>query len=165
MDILQNFGIDPLLLTAQVVNFLIIFWLLKRFAYKPIFGMLKKRQKQIEDGIENAKLAEASLQKAQEEEKEIIKKARDEARNLLLDAKVQAQSVVDGAQEKAKIQVAKMLEDGQRKLQDQLTNSEKTLSKHAAELAVKLLEKSLASVVSEKEQKEIVIRATKKLVQ
>ena len=54
MEIIKNFGIDPLLLIAQIVNFLIIFYILKRFALKPILDILKKRENTIKEGLREA---------------------------------------------------------------------------------------------------------------
>ena len=54
MEIINNFGLDPLLLGAQIVNFLIIFFILKRFAYKPVLDILKKREDSIKEGLRQA---------------------------------------------------------------------------------------------------------------
>jgi F-type H+-transporting ATPase subunit b len=57
MEILKTFGFDPILLGAQIINFLIIFYLLKRFLYKPVLGMLKTREDKIKEGIKQAEEA------------------------------------------------------------------------------------------------------------
>ena len=44
MDFLNDFGVKPVLLAAQAVNFFILLFILKRFLYKPILGMLEKRK-------------------------------------------------------------------------------------------------------------------------
>jgi len=43
MDILNQFGIKPVLLAAQVVNFLALLFILKKFLYQPILKVLKTR--------------------------------------------------------------------------------------------------------------------------
>ena len=58
MEILKTFGVDPIFLGAQIVNFLIIFYLLKRFLYKPVLGCLKTgRQNQGLKQAEEARIA------------------------------------------------------------------------------------------------------------
>ena len=163
MDILQNFGVDWVLLAAQIVNFLIIFWLLKKFAYKPIFAMLEKRKKLIAEGVENAQKSEEILQKSLDEEKALLKKAQGNVVEILTDAQKQAQDIVAVAEEGAKKRVEKILEDAKKEIEDQTLLAEKQLSKHTAELAAKLLEKSLSNLVDSKTQKEIVKNATKKI--
>jgi|SRR5579872_467993 len=162
-DILNNFGINWFLLVAQIVNFLIIFWLLKKFAYKPLFAMLEKRKKEITKGLEDAEKSQELLEKTQQEEKEILKKAQGQAQDILSDAQKQAQETLNLAEEGAKIRVAKMLEDGKREIEQEVVEAQRALSHHTAQLAVQLLEKSLPDMVDSKTQKEVVEKVAKKL--
>ena len=73
MEIINNFGLDPLLLGAQIVNFLIIFFILKRFAYKPVLDILKKREDSIKEGLRQAEEGKKILDEALEEEKKMLK--------------------------------------------------------------------------------------------
>lgn len=163
MDILKNFGVDPILLAAQVVNFLIIFWLLKKFAYKPIFQMLKKRKDLIAEGVENAKRSEELLLKTEEKEKEVLRKAQATSQEILADAQKQAQDAVTSAQEEAKVKVAKMLDEAKKEIEEQTALAEKQLSKHTAVLAVDLLKKSLTGLVDKNAEKEVLSKVAKKL--
>ena len=65
MEIIRNFGIQPVLLLAQIVNFLIILYLLQKFFYKPIVKLLEQRKKRIEESLKNADLIEEKLKKTQ----------------------------------------------------------------------------------------------------
>lgn len=163
MDILKNFGVDPILLAAQIVNFLIILWLLKKFAYKPIFQMLQKRKNLIEEGVTNARKSEEALEKALEKEKEILKKAHAASQEVLIDAQKQAGDIIRFAEEQAKERVAKMLDDAKKEIAQQTEIAEKQLSKHTARLAVAMLKKSLDSLVDSKTQKEVVSKVLKHL--
>ena len=60
-ELIQNFGLDWRLLLAQAVNFFILLFLLKRFAYGPILNALKTRKTKIEEGIRFGKEAEKRL--------------------------------------------------------------------------------------------------------
>ncbi len=72
MEILNNFGFEPILFVAQIVNFVIIYLLLKKFLYKPVLKLLKERRDIITKGLkqaeESARLLEETVQK---EEKDI----------------------------------------------------------------------------------------------
>lgn len=162
-DILNSFGVSPVLLVAQIINFLIILWLLKRFAYKPIFSMLEKRRKEIQDGIQHAKDAEIELEKALEKEKEILKKAQSQAQVILADSHKQASLTLSQAEEAAKIRVAKMLEDAQREISQETQNAQQQLAKQTGKLAVEILEKALVGMVDTTVQKEVVEKVTRKL--
>ena len=66
MDILNQFGISPVLLTAQVVNFLVLLFILKKLLYGPLLKVLAERRKKIEDSLKNAEEIELRLQETNE---------------------------------------------------------------------------------------------------
>src|SRR3989344_5440199 len=90
MDILKSFGIQPTLLLAQIVNFLIILFLLSKFFYKPIIRMLEDRKKRIEQSLTNTDLIEEKLKNTQEKSTQIIKEAQKNAQGQIAAEKEQA---------------------------------------------------------------------------
>ena len=76
--ILSDFGVQPILLLAQIVNFLILLILLKKFLYKPILQVLEKRKETIDEATKQAAgiIAEAHL-KAQTDIEEMLKKGQE----------------------------------------------------------------------------------------
>ncbi|HEX7042733.1 MAG TPA: F0F1 ATP synthase subunit B [Patescibacteria group bacterium] len=162
-ELVKNFGIQPVLLIAQIVNFLIVIWLLKKFAYKPIFDMLDKRKKVIEEGVKNAEESSKTLEKALEEEKKILKNAHTQAQDILTEAKDQAATSLAEAETSTKVRVEKMIEDGQKAIEKQAQEAESKLATQTAKIAVEILEKSLSGILDTKTQKEVVEKAAKKL--
>ena len=63
MELIKNFGLDPVYLAAQIVNFLIILYFLRRFLYKPVFKMLKKRENEIKEGLEKTEESKRLMEK------------------------------------------------------------------------------------------------------
>jgi len=163
MDILRDFGFQPVLLVAQIVNFLIILYLLKRFAYKPVLTMLEKRQKIIADSQVNAKKADEALQHAVEEEKRILKTAQSEAKTLLSDAAKQAETIITAAHDKGKQQVEKLLQETHEQLDRERRDMEKQLASQVTVLAMDMLASSLKGFFDEKQQKEVLEKASKVL--
>lgn len=95
-----------------VLTFLLLVFLLSKFAWKPILSALKQREDAIKDSLDQAEKAKEeakqilaenqnSLAKAEEESKKIIEQSRHFAENLkeqlLKDSKAQAQKLVDDA--------------------------------------------------------------------
>ncbi len=163
MDIIQGFGISPVLLIAQIVNFLILLYILKRFAYKPILKVLKERQAKIAESINNAKASEDALQKALEKEKEILKKAQKQAQEILIEAKKQAESLSSATQIETKKQASRILEDAKREIQKESQETQKRLEAHTVKLAIAILEKSLKDILDEKDQEKVLEKTLKKL--
>ncbi|MBI3103637.1 F0F1 ATP synthase subunit B [Candidatus Daviesbacteria bacterium] len=96
MEILNQFGINPILLAAQVVNFLILLFILKKFLYGPILKILENRKKTIEQSLKNAEEIELQLQKTKEQSEKIIADTLKEAQKILDQTKeVAAQMIAD----------------------------------------------------------------------
>lgn len=83
MEALHNLGIDWKLLLAQVVNFLVLLFILRKFAYRPMLEFLEKRTARIEKGIRDAEAAGAKLVEIGEEECRTLAAARAEARRIV----------------------------------------------------------------------------------
>lgn len=102
MDILDQFDIQPVLLLAQIVNFLIILVVLKKFFYKPIVKMLDDRKNKITESLKNADQISEKLQKTEEKTAEILEKARTQAQEIISEAKTESQRIFDEATKESK---------------------------------------------------------------
>lgn len=161
METVQKFGIDYILVLAQIINFLVILYVLKRFLYKPLFNTFKKRESLVKETVENAEEARKALEKAQKEETKVLKKAKETANQMLKDAKEQGEAFIKQAQEEAQKQANYITEEARVQIARETKLAEQKLNQHVAELAVKLLEKSIANVFTDKDQTAIVTRAVK----
>ena len=91
MDILNNIGINPVFLLAQIVNFVVLALLLRALLYGPITKMLDERRAKIEKGLEDARQAEAALANAETERQKVLDSARAEAQKIRAEANQQAE--------------------------------------------------------------------------
>ena len=82
-ELLNKLGIDYKLLIAQIINFLVLLFVLWKFAYGPILAILEKRQKKIEKGLADAEAAEKRLEESEKKQKEVLRKARTEAKEIV----------------------------------------------------------------------------------
>lgn len=163
MELIKDFGIDPVLLAAQGINFLIVLFILKRFLYKPLVSLLRKRQNNIKTGVKNAEDAQKRLEKVIEEEKVILKKAQTNAKKIIDDATKQSLEISQEIQENSKKQAEKILTNAKNQIEKDARETEKRLSLNIGNLAVKFLEKSLTGLFSEQDQKEVMKKALKKI--
>jgi len=163
MDILKNFGVDPIMVAAQIVNFLIIFYLLKKFLYKPVLGMLKKREDKIQEGLKQAEESRVMLEKTLEEEKKILGKAQETAKQIIEESRSQATEVSQKIEEDTKKQAERILLEAKEQIDQESKNTEKRLSEQVSELAESMLSKSLEGFLGEKEQKQIATKVIKQI--
>lgn len=163
MEILKDFGVNPTLLIAQIVNFLIILFVLKKFMYKPVLDMLKKREIQIKKGLDDSTEAEKRLTEAEEKEKQILQKARLTADKMISDARSEADELKEDSLGKTKLEAGKILEQARLTITQENREAEERLTKKIGGIAIALLEKSLTGIFGEKEQKVILKKATDQL--
>ncbi len=76
-DTADTFGWTPQLFLSQVISFVIVAYLLRRFAYKPILAVLEERRRRIEEGLVNADKIKQELAEAEKRYAEILAKAND----------------------------------------------------------------------------------------
>lgn len=163
MEIVKNFGLDPVLLGAQIVNFLIILFILKKFLYKPVFDVLKKRQTTIKEGLKQAEDARIRLEKVLIEEKDILRQGQLQSKKIIEDAKQESIGITRKMNEEAKKQAEKLLNDTKEQITRESIEAEKRLAVNTSKLAVTILEKALKEFFSSKEQKEVISEALKKI--
>lgn len=163
MDILKNFGVDPVLLGAQVINFLILFYIMKRFLYKPLLEMLKKREGTIKEGLKNAEEARILLEKTAEKEKEVLRRAQEETKKMIALAREKAEVTAKEAEERSKKHADKVIAETKEQLQKEAKETEARITRHVSEIAVKMLERALTGMVDKKEQNEIMEKVAKKI--
>lgn len=97
MEIFSQFGVKPILLAAQVVNFFILLFILKKFLYKPILKVLEERKKRIEDSLKNAEEIEKRLAQTQQESEKIIAQTLKEAQKILDQTNIEAAEILKKA--------------------------------------------------------------------
>ncbi len=83
----EKFGISWPLFIAQVVNFIIVLFVLKKFAFGPIQAMLEQRKNRISEGEEKLKRIETQLAESEERTAAAIDEANSTAKRLIEEAK------------------------------------------------------------------------------
>jgi F-type H+-transporting ATPase subunit b len=163
MEIIKNFGLNPMLLAAQIVNFLIVLFILKKLLYKPVLDTLKKRQIAIKEGLKQAEEARVKLEKVVVEEKNILRQAQLQSKKIIEDAKQESLEIARKINEDAGKQTEKLLSDAKEQIARETIETEKKLAISTSKLAVTFLEKALKEYFSAKEQGKITSDVLKKI--
>ena len=111
MDILNNIGINPIFLLAQIVNFVVLAVLLRALLYGPVTKMLDERRAKIEKGLEDARQAEAARANAEAERQKILDGARAEAQKIRAEANQQAEQAAAKVRADAQAEAEKIKAD------------------------------------------------------
>jgi F-type H+-transporting ATPase subunit b len=94
-------GIQWKILLAQTISFSIVFFVLWRFAYRPIFAMLEARRAKIADGLTNAEKIKTQLAKTETDRQAVLAQAGDLANKMIEEARAAAAHVREVETQKA----------------------------------------------------------------
>jgi len=100
-DTADTFGWNPWLFLSQVISFVIVALLLRRFAYKPILAVLEERRRRIEEGLINAEKIKEELAEAEKRYQEILAKANADAQKMIDEARESSAHLAERKQQEA----------------------------------------------------------------
>jgi F-type H+-transporting ATPase subunit b len=100
-DTAETFGWNLQLFLSQVISFVIVAVLLRRFAYKPILNVLHERRERIAESLRNADKIKQQLAEAEKRHAEILAKANAEAQRMIDEARESAEHVAERKEQEA----------------------------------------------------------------
>jgi F-type H+-transporting ATPase subunit b len=133
---MNGLGIDPLLLLWQGLTFLVLLYLLRRFAYQPVLKMLDERANRIREGMAQAEQIRRELNEAQQSAQNIIGEARKEAEQLRTQNQQQGQRMIAAAQAEAREQREKMINEARTQIQAETERAKTELRHEVGRLAI-----------------------------
>lgn len=149
-----RFGLDAWLLFAQVVNFLVVVFVLQRFVFRPLLRTLRERTATVQKGLEDAHAAAALRASTDEEKHRVTRAAREGAARSLRAAEDEANRVRDNILRATEEEAAAMHDRAEA---DTLTLKEDALravTGEAGDLVVDALERVLAKSLTTRERAE-----------
>ena len=160
---MEKLGIEPTLLAAQIVNFVIIVFVLSKLLYKPILSMLEKRKKEIAEGLALTEKMREEEEKQQEKRQKMLTVTRREAQDILEEArkqaKVEEKEIIDGAHKEADAIIVK----GKAEVERAKVEMEKGVQKSAVTLAVAMAERLLTSLLSSDDRHKLIAKHVKEI--
>lgn len=163
MKLINTFGLNPMLLGAQILNFLIVFYLLKKILYKPILDHLKNRKERIRSGLESAREGKELLERAKREEKDVLTNAQREAQEILREAKNKSREILAEAGLEAKKQSESIIKQAEEQMEQEALRTEKKLSAYITKASINILEKALSKMLNRKTQEEVLSQVLKEI--
>lgn len=137
-----------------MVAFLIVFWLLKKFAWKPILNSLNEREQTISESLASAQRVKAEMAQMKSENEALLTKAREERAALIKEAKVTADKMVADAKERAKGEYDRILADAQSAIEQQKNAALTDVKNQVGKLVIEVSEKVLRRELSNKAEQE-----------
>lgn len=148
---------DTGLVIWMSITFLIVLFILKKFAWKPILKGIHDRESSIENALKAAENAKAEVANLKAENERILAEARAERDNMIREARELRESMISEAKNKAKAEGDKMLASARESIQNEKMAAITDLKNQVAQLSIDIAEKIIArELSSENKQKELI---------
>ncbi len=154
-------GISPSAFIIQLLSFVIVFLLLKRFAFKPIIKLLEERRKTIDNGVKMGQQLEREKAKLDEQAKQIVRDARAEADKIVATGHKEARELVHEAEKSASLKADDILAQAQLKISDETEHARRKLEKDMAVLVSDATEAIVGEKIDAKKDKALIEKAMK----
>jgi F-type H+-transporting ATPase subunit b len=142
------------LIIWNLVAFLVLVWLLKKFAWKPILKSLNDREAKIADSIATADRVKAEMTQLQSENEALLAQAREERAQLLKEAKETRERMINEAKNKAKEEANRIVADAQIAINNQKMAAITEVKNQVGTLVLEVTEKVLRRELSNKKEHE-----------
>lgn len=149
----------------MVIVFGIVLFILAKWGFPVITGMVNKRKDYIDRSLANADVANAKLSKLQEESDAIVANADKEQSRILRQAAEERDKIIEDARRKAALAAQKEMDDAKVQIQIQKEEAERSMKREVAVLAVDIAEKIVRKNLSrDEEQMQMIDRMVDEVV-
>jgi len=156
MDLITP-GIGLVFWTTLV--FVILLFLLVKFAWKPIVGALKTREESIQDALNAADIAKLEMEELQSSNQKLLDEAKVERAKLIDEARVTAKSIVGEATSKASSEATAIIAKAQTAIEGEKKSALAEIKNLASVLSIDIAEKLLKKELSDKPAQEQLIES------
>jgi len=163
MKIFSDLGFEPVFFFAQIINFLILAYIFKRYLYKPVLKMLHDREHKISQGLKDAESARLALEKADLQKDELIKTATLEAEKIIDETKKAAVDLRLKLTEDAKRESEKIILEAKHTADFMFEQAQRKAESNALELSRKLLDRIIGEIFTKEEKNKIIQRGIVRL--
>lgn len=161
MVLLGSFDIitpDPGLFIWTVFVFLILVWILNKFAFGPIKGALKKREDSISDALAQAQKAREEMASMKADNEKILNEAREERSRMLREAKEARDLIITEARDKANAEYNRIVEEAKGAINNQKMAAMIEIKNSVGNMVLEVSEKVLRRELNNKTDQEAYVK-------
>jgi len=154
-------GIDPIKIALQAGTFLILFFLIKKYALDNIVKNLDDRRYKIDEGLTNAEQAEKRLREVGVESEKVMAQARKDGDKVVEDANKESGAIVQSARDQAQVEHDQKLDEADNKIAQKQKEVSKGLKGEAASLVALATETIIGEKLDAKKDSALLDKALK----
>ena len=154
---------NPGLVLWTILTFLLLLWLLRKVAWKPLLEALHKREEHVRESMERAEQAKIDAERILEENKKQLAGAEAESKQILAEGRALAEKLKNEMLEQTNQQSRKMIDRAREEIERDKEAALAQLRSEVAQLAIKAAEKLLDENLDEAKQRKIIDTYLKEL--
>ena len=158
--LLEEFSLG--LFVWQSLAFVILLFLLKKFAWKPILDAVDEREQGIKSALESAEKAKLEMENLQADNEKLLKEARLERDAMLKEARDMKNKMIEEAKEEARVEATKLMQQAQQAIITEKQSAIAELKSQVALLSIDIAEKVLKSELADEQKQEALAKLRKK---
>lgn len=162
-EIAGTFGWNPVLFFSQVVSFLVVAFLLNKFAYGPIQKVLEDRTRRIEEGLRNAEKIKQELASAEEQKRRLLTDAGTQATKIIEEARKVGAGEIEKASQQAITTANDILVKARQSGEAELTRMKLELRKEFGRLVVAASQKATGKMLTLDDQQRLAEETNRQL--
>jgi F-type H+-transporting ATPase subunit b len=152
-------------IVTQILGFLIVLWIMKRFAWKPLLRILEERKKRVQSELDEAERRKADMEALRQQYEDKLKSIDAEARVRLQEAVKNAQKIASEIKEEARTDVKEMLGRARDEIARDRAQALVELRNEVVNMAVKASEKILRQTLDAEKHRKMIADFIKDLEQ
>ena len=147
---------DPGLIIWTIVTFVILAFILKKFAWGPILTIIEGREKAIQDALEDSKKARVAADEALAKNKELLAQARASSAEIVAEGKKEADKIRTELVEKARAEATAVLEQGRKQVEFETKRAVAELKGTVVNIALDAAGKLIHSSLDDQKHRQLV---------
>lgn len=150
---------DPGLMFWMIIVFGVVFFVLAKYGFPVIIGMVEDRKAYIDDSLKATREANEQLANVKAEGEKVLAQAREEQARILNEASATRDRIIKDAQERAMLEGQRLMDEMKKQIETEKESAIRDIRRQVAVLSVDIAEKIMRSkLADEKEQMELIDR-------
>ncbi len=154
---------DPGLFIWTILTFLVLLFMLRKFAWKPLLSMLEKREEMIRKSLDDAEQAKLELERLSQESQEIVDKARTEAQNIVSDGKSTAEKVKEDILRTARDKADMIVEDAKKQIKSEKDKAIGEIKSEVVNLSLQIANKLIGKNITKSDNQTLIEKSLKEI--
>jgi F-type H+-transporting ATPase subunit b len=154
---------DPGLYIWTIATFLILLWLLAKFAWRPLLEALERRQETIRKSLDDAQQAKQELERLNVESRKILTEARVQAEHILSQTRSDATRLRDELKQKAQTEAAGVMKNAERQIEMETARAIQQIRNEAVDISIAIASKLLERNVTREDNERLIEETFKQI--